>query len=152
MKKFLSLALILVLTLVTMTAALADATVDIAYKGEVLGAYDPITGETVWRDGAAWLIDEPTKTMAWIGPNDGTCDIHQGVAPAIEAIRNGYEVTFITTVPGQLLLTIGTVDGVKYNNETLIELAVGEHVVTDSIGLSGGFRWTPNPGIGWRAK
>jgi hypothetical protein len=154
MKRLLILSLVLSFMFAFLydTTALADNNLYISYNGNTIGTYDPATGIVTYDDGAAWLLDPTNKTMTWIGKTNGDSDINQTATFAINAIESGYAAYFETTVPGKILITIGVVDGVLYNNETLVSIAAGEHTVTDSIGLSGGFRWSPCDGYGWRAK
>lgn len=118
----------------------------VSYNPPPITAPEPVSA----CDGCDWTISDSDRTLTWTGPTDGSKDIHQGTNPSITAIRAGYTATFTTTVPGEIIITTGTVDGVAYITETRVHLDPGTHIVTNSVGESGGFRWTPDDGYGWR--
>jgi len=101
------------------------------------------------NDGICWSYDNNAETMTWYGASDGSCDIHQAMGLALDSIRGGFTAHFTTTVKGVLLITVGEVNGTPITGTIEITLPSGDNTVT-SPGPSGGFRWTPLEGIGWR--
>ena len=97
-------------------------------------------------DGICWAV-QPDGSYLWTGASDGTVDIHQGNAASLAAIRSGAIFKFTPTITGTIIISNGYVNGVPVN--TNVGVTPGECVVT-SAGSSGGFRWTPDPGFGWR--
>jgi hypothetical protein len=83
------------------------------------------------------------STMSWVGPSNGTMDICQ-VGTWLDWIRSsGHTTIFSVTVPGTMQITVGSYSTTVAGNMTT-------YTVINSSGPSGGFRWTPQQGYGWR--
>jgi len=99
-------------------------------------------------DGTCWNLDQENQVMSWYGAEDGRVDIHQGTGQILGAIRDGWVAIFETTVPGRIIITTGTINGNPVSGPVQVEAGTYEVI---SAGPSGGFRWTPLDGYGWRA-
>lgn len=96
--------------------------------------------------GKCWRYDDNARTMTWIGPNDGLEDIWQAEGEPLTKIRAGYTAIFEITIPMQMEICIGSVDGKVVSQQCkpqVIDLAPGTHMVT-SPGPQGGFRVSPD--------
>ncbi|MDP4009518.1 MAG: hypothetical protein Q8P53_00885 [Candidatus Shapirobacteria bacterium] len=81
-------------------------------------------------------------SMSWVGPTDGTMSICQ-TGTWLDWIRAGHTAVFSVSVPGTLEITTGSYS-------TQVTGNVITYTVINSSGPSGGFRWTPQQGYGWR--
>ena len=98
-------------------------------------------------DGVCWSYDHFHRTMTWTGfDSGGFADIHQGNTESLNAIRAGYEATLVTTITGTMVISVGEVDGIAITKpDQDIVLGPGRHVVKNSTGEAGGFRWSKTP-------
>lgn len=99
-------------------------------------------------DGVCWS-QQADGSYVWTGATNGDVDIHQGDEASLAAIRGGAIFTFSPTVSGTLIIDHGQINDVPIAGS--VNVSPGNIRIT-SPGESGGFRWTPLPGIGWRNK
>lgn len=99
----------------------------------------PVT-QTIGNDCQMWTTNG--STMSWVGPTDGTMSICQ-TGDWLKLIRAGRTTIFSVSVPGTMEITTGFYSTTVAGNMTT-------YTVINSSGPSGGFRWTPLPGYGWR--
>lgn len=103
--------------------------------------------------GKCWQYDDTTRTMTWTGATDGTEDIWQPSGSALEKIRSGYTAVFTTSVPGEIVACVLTINGEVIKNScdgVLYQVPPGTYQITSSNSNVGGFRWCPLVGYGWR--
>lgn len=106
----------------------------------------------IGADGQFWKLDESSKTLTWIGLEDGSVDVHQGSVELLALIQKGYIFKFQTSVPGTIIISNGAINGFNYTDPSTsksIAVSAGSFIIT-SPGNVGGFRWTPQQGYGWR--
>ncbi len=95
--------------------------------------------------GNCWEYDHVARTMTWTGPTDGSEDIWQAEGTSLDSIRAGYTAIFVTSIPMQMEICVGEVDGRVIGTQCtpqVIKIAPGIHRVISS-GPQGGFRARP---------
>ncbi len=105
--------------------------------------------------GNCWQYDEDTRTMTWTGSTDGSEDIWQPEGEALEKVRNGYVTLITTSVPGEILACVLSIDGKSIKNACdgiFYELPPGTYRIASASKNAGGFRWCPQVGHGWRVN
>jgi hypothetical protein len=89
-----------------------------------------------------WSYDDNTKTMTWVGPNDG--DIGQrGIS--LTKLQSGYTAIFANSVTMKMEICKGAVDGQEIAKDCtpqVLTIDPGTHQVV-SLGNQGGFRAYP---------
>ncbi len=105
--------------------------------------------------GKAWQYDNAARTMTWVGITDGTEDIWQPGGEPLQKIRSGYTAIFTTTVLGEILACVLSINGENVKNScdgVLYQVAAGTYQITSANNDAGGFRWCPLVGYGWRSN
>ena len=95
--------------------------------------------------GNCWEYDHVARTMTWTGPADGSEDIWQAEGIPLDTIRAGYTAVFVTSIPIEMEICVGEVDGSVIGTQCtpqVIKIAPGTHRVI-SAGPQGGFRAHP---------
>jgi len=103
--------------------------------------------------GKCWEYDENAHTMTWTGSVDGTEDIWQPAGDALRKVRAGYTSIITTSVPGEVMACVLSIDGNEIKNScdgVLYQLPPGTYRITSPGENVGGFRWCPEIGYGWR--
>ncbi|MCP4367738.1 MAG: hypothetical protein GY797_06445 [Deltaproteobacteria bacterium] len=104
----------------------------------------PTSGEYCY--GNCWQYDDNARTMTWTRPGDKTEDIWQPSGEALQKIRDGYTAIFKTSVPGEIIACVLTVNGEIVKNScdgVLYQIPSGSYQVTSANNDAGGFRWCP---------
>ncbi len=139
-----------VITAITVIATLALAIPAFA-QGTLPWHFDATFG--------GFVIDEPVNGSTDVGISEDLAEMDPTYGPLLMNVRNGVAAKWTTTVDGEIVMCVGEV----YLNGTLIETKVncdgknvevgpGEIVIKNSVGPTGGFRWTPSAGTGWHTE
>ncbi len=109
-----------------------------------------------WDAGfGGFVIDEVQNGMIDVHMDDTLIDSVYG--PIIFAVQGGSPTKFHTDVPGEITFCVGKIEfnGNVVAEETnctgnVVKVDAGEIVVKDTTGPTGGYRWSPQSGFGWK--
>lgn len=115
-------------------------------------------------DNPEWHYDVEFKGFVIDNPIDGNIDVHMDdtlldsiYGPIIMSVQAGAPTKFVSTVPGEVVFCVGEI----YLNDVLVvkksncdgevvRLDAGTIIVRETRGPTGGYRWSPQSGFGWR--